>query len=107
MMDFKKAFFRLYELAELGLPAERTLQNRLHQGVVVLGEGVPPLQTLKVGGSRVVARMELMRWLQATGGMGMESEARGDPTPDQPSGETTERPRRGRPRKHVAAGGAK
>jgi hypothetical protein len=104
-MDFKKAFFRLSELAELGLPAERTLQNRLHQGIVVLGEGVPPLRTLKVGGSRVVARMELMRWLQATGGMA--SESGGDPPPDQPSGETTERPPRGRPRKHHAAGGVK
>jgi hypothetical protein len=110
MMDIlKKAFFKLSELAELGLPAGRTLENKLREGVVMLGSDVPPLPTLKLGGSRVVAQADLIKWLQATGGM--ES---GDLTPDQPSGETmggnqtpTERPRRGRPRMSpsAAAGG--
>jgi hypothetical protein len=110
-MDFKKAFFRLSELAELGLPAGRTLENKLVEGVVVLGSDVPPLRTLKLGGSRVVARSDLIKWLLATGGISAESG--GDPTPDLPSGETmggnqtpTERPRRGRPRMSPSAAAA-
>jgi hypothetical protein len=101
----KKSFVKLSELEQIGMPAGRTLENRMRQGVVVLGDDVPPLKTMRIGGSRVVARAELVRWLQATGGI-MADESGGDP-PDQPSGETMGAPRRGRPRKHVAAGGAK
>jgi hypothetical protein len=100
----KKAFIKLGELEQLGLPAGRTLENRLHQGVVLLGNDVPPLRTMKIGGARVVSRADLVWWLRATGGI------------ESPAGET--RPaaaldaeegapvrRRGRPRRAATGDG--
>ena len=93
MLD--KQFFSLDEIQGLGLPAARTLRNRLdaRTGLIAIGGDAPPLQTLLLGGSRVISRVELERWL------GSFAQA---PAPAAPS---EQRRRRGRPRKSSLSGG--
>lgn len=63
----EKEFFGLGEVQGLGLPAERTLRNRLDSrtGLIVLGGDVPSLQTLRLGGARVISRATLAAWVAA------------------------------------------
>lgn len=107
MEILKKAFLKLYELEELGMPAGRTLENRLRGGFIDLGQDVPPLQTLKLGGSRVVARDHLIHWLKVTGGI--EPNAFAPPATSAPARqeEAPGRRGRGRPRKATDSRGAK
>ena len=105
MMNLPKVgFLRLSELQGYGLPAKRTLENRMRGGVIWLGSDVPPLRTVKVGGARVVPIMELAGWLQATGGMAAPDTAGEKPRLDCEEGAPVRR--RGRPRKTLQQGGA-
>ena len=87
----EKQFFKLNELQELGLPAERTLRNNLDAGtgVIAIGGDAPPLRSMLLGGNRVVTKSQLDDWLRAVA----NHHASVPTTPGQP------KRRRGRPRR--------
>jgi hypothetical protein len=96
----EKEFLTLGEMQAIGLPAGRTLRNRLdaRTGLIQLGGDVPPLRTVLLGGFRVVIRRDLETWLQAIAEGRPATEAAASATPALPV-----RRGRGRPRKGVSA----
>lgn len=93
-----QAFFRIAVLGFLGIGSPDTLKNRLRGGVIDFGPGVPPLPTIKIGGTRVVSRGALIEWLRATGAVG-GPEPQGDLPAATPGPSEGLPRRRGRPRK--------
>jgi len=75
VLEVDKHFFLLNEVQGVGLPAARTLRNRLdaRTGLLQIGGDAPPIRTILLGGARVITKSELERWLlafESTSGVG-------------------------------------
>jgi hypothetical protein len=94
VLEVDKHFFLLNEVQDIGLPAARTLRNRLdaRTGLLQIGGDAPPIRTILLGGARVITKSELERWLLA-----FESTSGGATQSDTPVVQLQLR-RRGRPR---------